>query len=328
MAANPPNYQYYDLMVSNLNNSTTLLPPPLTFIETRTIPYLHNPKDYSMSITRFSLSTANLPVVLPTIKSGSTDINETTYTVTLYYSCIGNTLGLAPMQSKQIQISFIPQNTTASLPTSPSLTSDRLQDNSTGYYNIYSYQYFVNLINSQIAQGYAEFYAELAGLGLPVPATAENQPPILSFDTSSKLATFFIPATLNDDGDNLWGTWYSTQETQPTNYQFQVWFNTSLYSLFVSLPCLNGYYKYGGVTNSLASNQLIIPINSQNFPQISMPIGSPVLNQYLTFPICQEYSTVNSWSPVSSIVFTSATLPIISNQLSNPIGLPALFKSR
>jgi hypothetical protein len=33
----------------------------------------------------------------------------------------------------------------------------------------------------------------------------------------------------------------------------------------------------------------------------------------------QEYSTISNWSPVSSIVFTSNTIPIISNQLSAPL---------
>ena len=33
----------------------------------------------------------------------------------------------------------------------------------------------------------------------------------------------------------------------------------------------------------------------------------------------QQYSTISEWSPVSSLVFTSSTLPIIVNQLSNPV---------
>ena len=32
----------------------------------------------------------------------------------------------------------------------------------------------------------------------------------------------------------------------------------------------------------------------------------------------QEYSTISNWSPVSSIVFTTGTIPIVPNQLSAP----------
>ena len=41
--------------------------------------------------------------------------------------------------------------------------------------------------------------------------------------------------------------------------------------------------------------------------------------QYICSVVNQEYSTISNWTPVSSIVFTSNTLPIISNQLSSPL---------
>ena len=33
----------------------------------------------------------------------------------------------------------------------------------------------------------------------------------------------------------------------------------------------------------------------------------------------REFSTISNWSPVSSIVFTSNTLPIVATQLSSPV---------
>ena len=38
--------------------------------------------------------------------------------------------------------------------------------------------------------------------------------------------------------------------------------------------------------------------------------------EFITTP--QEYSTISEWSPVSSLVFCSATLPVVPTQLSNP----------
>ncbi len=319
-----PDYQYYDIMVSNLNNTLATLPPPLSFVETRSIPILKNPRDYAMSITRFSLSTQCLPVFLPTIAPNSTDINETVYKITLAYAWTSE----GGVQSEFIYtetVSFRPQNLSAATPSSPSNTSDGLQDNSTGYYNIYSYEYFVGIVNYYLAKCYSDLLASLpAEVLATVPTSAINQPPILIFDTSTNLATLYIPATLGSTGGNLWGVYNKTVDTAPANNQFRLYMNTGLYSLFSSFPALNtlGYtYSTLGVstTSTSMTNQIIIPYVDSLYPTINMPIGAAAANQYACYPVVQEYSTVNSWSPVSSIVFTSNFLPVVNNQLSNPV---------
>jgi len=45
----------------------------------------------------------------------------------------------------------------------------------------------------------------------------------------------------------------------------------------------------------------------------------PVAPTYTALQIVQEYSTVSLWTPVTSIVFTSNTLPIVANQVSAPL---------
>jgi hypothetical protein len=55
-------------------------------------------------------------------------------------------------------------------------------------------------------------------------------------------------------------------------------------------------------------NTILLPTN---------PIAPAVATVYTQ--MFQEFSTIDTWSPVASIVFTSNTLPIISNQLSAPL---------
>jgi len=319
-----PDYQYYDIMVSNLNNDSATVPSPLTFQETRSIPILKNPRDYAMSITRFSLSTQCLPVFLPTIKPRSSDINETVYKISLVYAYTNG----SGVQSEYVYtetIEFRPQNISAAIPSAPAFTIDGLQDNSTGYYNIYSYEYFVATVNYYLNKCYTDLLASLpSDVYSSIPTSALTQPPILIFDTSTNLATLYIPSTLNNNNTNLWGVYNKSVDSGPTNDQFRIYFNTGLYALFSSLPALNslGYsYSTAGMsyTSTDMTNQILIPYKSALYPTIYMPIGSPSASQYPCYPIIQEYSTINSWSPVSSIVFTSNFLPVVNNQLSNPV---------
>ena len=92
-----------------------------------------------MSIIRFSLETPNLPVFIPTIQpSPNTDINLTIYSVTLQWI---NPLNTSQIFTSQQFITYVPQSNIAILPPNPTQTDNGLQYNTTGYYNIYNYQY-------------------------------------------------------------------------------------------------------------------------------------------------------------------------------------------
>jgi hypothetical protein len=306
-----PDYLYYDLLVSNLNNDTAVLPPPLQFMETRSIPILKNTEDYDLSITRFQLSTTCLPVVRPTIQPNQSDKDLTAYVVSI--ACAYNGVDYTYSQN----VRFVPQNLAAGIPVAPSQTVSGLQDDSTGYYNIYSQQYFVAMINNAFSECYENLISVLDSASVPV---GENEPPILLYETSTRLATVYVPATYQSTISSYrWKTWNQAYESTPSDLTFRMYFNSTLYSLFSSLPCLNtnGYTNpFSGVFNTAMVHQLLIPASS-NYVTVAMPIGGT--SQYQCWPIVQEYSTVASWSPVSSIVFTTTTLPVQGNLLSNPL---------
>ena len=285
-----PDKLYYDIQVSNVNNNNTL-PPVLSFIETRNTPFLYESGKYFLSIIRFSLDTPNLPVFIPTIQAApNTDINLTIYSVTLQWTNPEDTTQIFTVQKF---IRYIPQSNIAEIPPNPTQTSNDLQYNIGNYYNIYNYQYFIYLINLQLSAAFSELVtqAEAAEIALPT-----IQSPVLSWNTDNNTAV------LNCD---VLG--YSTSSQ---NY-IKIYFNTALSQLFSSFPVLiNSVSSYEGL------NAQIITDSYNNANVIQYPPYNPT---YDAIQVFQEFSTVALWNPITSIVFTSNTLPIVSTQVSTPV---------
>jgi hypothetical protein len=107
-----------------------------------------------------------------------------------------------------------------------------------------------------------------------------------------------------------------------------MYFNTPLYQLFNSFSSqfqginntVTGLYyspPTGNVSGTATGcNYLLNITNNGGTNQTYIPnITSP---QVIYLQFFQEYSTITNWTPVSSIVFVSNTMPIVSNQLANP----------
>jgi len=286
-ANNTPEKLYYDIQLTNLETSGTV-PPVLNFIETRNVPFLYDAEKYYMSIIRFSLDTPNLPVFIPTIQLNQEDINLTIYSVSLQWT---NPLDVLQIYTEQTFVQFIPQSKVAPIP--PPTSVNGIQYNGGNYYNIYNYQYFIYLINEAFIVCYNQLKAQVEADGLTLPS---DYYPVLSWDTQNNTAI------LNCD---ILG--YSTNAA---NY-IKIFFNTSLAQLFSSFPVILNSIS---VVNGL--NAQIITDTFSNTNVIQYPPSNP---QYDAIQVFQEYSTVALWTPITSIVFTSNTLPIISNQVSTPI---------
>lgn len=83
---NNPDYVYFDLQQTNIQNSTEQEQQPLKFLETRETPVIANTGDYYMSVARFQLDTYNLPVFIgePDItQTGTYDPDKTIYKVAM-----------------------------------------------------------------------------------------------------------------------------------------------------------------------------------------------------------------------------------------------------
>jgi hypothetical protein len=91
----------------------------------------------------------------------------------------------------------------------------------------------------------------------------------------------------------------------------EIFFNTPLGQLFSSFPVL-----ITAVNSPQGLNAQLITNSYQDTNVIRYP---PYLPTYDAIQVFQEFSTIALWCPITAIVFTSNTLPVVSNQVSTPV---------
>jgi len=291
-----PDKVYYDLTIANVNNGDVnpANSPVLIFNEQRQNAIINNTGDYYLSIVRFQVDTTSLPILVPIIQDygqqlpGIPTNSKTIYSVTI----LDNTT--IPATPHQVYIDWLPQIQNVDVPEpSPPSASSPLQAESEWYF-CYNFEWFVNLVNTALNQA-------LTDAGIPPtppipPATLYNIA-LLGWNTTSNSASLYL------DQANFGGA----------NPNYSLYFNQALFTLFSSFPAT--YYGSVGVTDGLNYN-INVP-NTQGLNSIYLPIIAPP-TQTPCIQINQEWDTTSLWTPISSIVFTSATFPIIPNRLSPP----------
>lgn len=275
-----PDKIYYDMVISNLNN-TNSRPPYAYYNENRNSPLVYDPYKYDLIVARWQLDTNYLPIFIPLIQSSSNDPNLTIYSITLEYSGVtGN----------PAYVSFAPQNLVASVPLAPLYTTNQLQDNSQGYYDIYTYQYWIYLVNVCFQQAYNNLDTAYA------PALPSLFAPIMTWDTQNNIG--IINADIAGYGAG----------------GITIYFNQALSQLFSSFPfTINSFSDAYNRNFQLQINSFSIA-NQADYPSF----GTADFTAYQLF---QEFSTISAWNPVLSIVLVSNTLPIVPNNE----GVPSLI---
>ena len=127
-----------------------------------------------------------------------------------------------------------------------------------------------------------------------------TNPPFLSWDSVNNVAIINADKAGYANVENL----------------INIYFNNSLFNLFSSFLAI-----YEGYDVSYGMNKMIsIENNLSGSNTIQLPIDSdPLTPTYTAIQMVQEYSTISLWSPISSIVFTSNTLPIVATQVGTPV---------
>jgi hypothetical protein len=188
------------------------------------------------------------------------------------------------------------QDETKIAPTAPYYNPNGLQDNSTGYYNCYSYSWFLRLINVAL---------ENAALELSLSSA-----PTLLFDSASNLFVLSAPAALYDSASDTY---------------YEIYMNKALYQLFSSLPSVIVSH-----TSSYGLNYKITTNNFKGYSKTSITTDNTTDTDSLM--VYGEFPTIYLWNCVTSIVFTSSNLPIVPANTSNPAltreGEPIVFNNQ
>ena len=304
---------YFDLLITNVD-TIYKAPKPVYFNETRTTPFLYDPEQYEMSVVRFNLDTQTLPVIIPPIipagplntnypnaPSPNGDPNKTLYAVSMsYQDSSGNNY------VTETYVEFSPQDLSVDAP--PPLVPNQTQDNTNGYYNIYSFQYFISLINITLKSCYTTLRSavELTGRSLP-----SRFAPVMLWDTDTEKATiyadvlgyspFLVPSPINLYFNPALAEIFSTFSLQITPTA-----NIAEIDSFRAYQVL-----FTNVSQATEVNTVPYPLNATGTTE------DPVLFQALQAK--QEFSTINNMNPIISIVFTTNTIPIIATQVTTPL---------
>lgn len=283
---------YYDVTITNLE-TINQNPPSLYFNETRNTPFVYDPESYYLSIIRFTLDTPTLPVFIPIIQPNQGNRDLTIYSVTLSYTDPVTLI----TYNEQTFVTFVQQIFGVVVPAPPSQTNDGLQNNQTGYYEVLNYQYWIQLINDTFVTCFTALNAQVVAGGGTLPSA---NAPSMAWDTTTNTAIL----TAEQVG-------YDTTLANP----IEIYMNPAMYQIFSSFPVI----IKGSVDILFGKNIQLIMDGFGGANVVKFPPTAPSASQYDALQVVQEYSTIALWTPITSIVFTSNTLPVVPANISAPL---------
>lgn len=282
----PQEKLYYDVIMSNVSNQN-VRPIPARYNEARNQAFLDNPSDYWLSILKLTADTQSLPVWRCVIQPDSPDPNLSVYSITLTYAG----------QEFQAYLQYDSQNKGIFTPPPPSVNGG-LQNNSTQYYDVYNYQYVPFLFNKTFKEAFDGLEA-LVGIGVLPTIHA----PVMTYDTTNKIAIIYADETAYNGAS--------------TAGSIGIYFNSATANLFSSFPLF--------ISNLTSANGKNFELQTRLFADTNLGLYPPVLStgstivQYPCYTLYQEISTVQQWNPITAIVLTSTSLPVIPNNTSGSL---------
>jgi len=284
---NTSSHLYYDIRITNSDQfSGTILRPQVKFNETRSTPYIEIPDEWDVSVVRFEVDTYGvaLPLMIPSVQLGQANPNLLESRITLKYGA----------SSFTSQLIFVPENKVASVPSPPLVK----QDNSQSYYNLNSFQSFIEIINTAFSNALIGLQAIV---GAPI-STARQ--PFIQIDQAGYCYIYADQTFFNSS-------------LGVGNY-IEIFFDEGLYNYLSSFQ-----YDYFG------SGILTIPFARYRLRVVGSPLFAPQntfsitdgLGTYTSLVCFQDFVATQSWSPVAGLLFRSQILPV-KPSLS---GLPTIY---
>jgi hypothetical protein len=291
-----PNYVYYNCDIINnktddLNASLITDPDPqIRFNETRDTALIKDASQYEFSIVRFTMNGANrdLPLFIPNITVGQSDVNLTNYKVaiTLQQSWQTNlgviTFNIAPIPSNVRYVPEIINDVLAPIPNAPLL----VQDVSSRYYWCLTYQHWLDTINTTLLTAHTNLYTQFqqawvatAGLTDPFPyanfTAFQNvvQTPQIVYNEATKIFTIFGDS--DGYGQRLEPftplPYVAGTAVATTRPQERLFFNTNMAGLFANFSGL--YWNTVNISN--------IVINDVAYPAFPTPVPSGYVREMI-----------------------------------------------
>jgi hypothetical protein len=301
-----PSQKYYNILVKNNNTgydkdgvaTTKTGAVELSFEQTRTIPYIHYPRDFFMSVVAFEMDTQSVPVFIADPIVGQNNVNKLVYTITMEYSpTAGNHTVI------QTSVIWFPEDASATIPTGNVPDAYNMDP----YYYSYTYQHLINVVNKSLQACWTAIGTPVSGSNdTSIFLTLENN--MVSLHANKGLCM------TNSSGDPV-----AADNTALTKY-VKVYFNSELFNLFSSLEAIKqpqplAFTPVLTPTSLLNTNyQLLFPRNTscKNNKTVSTVFSTvPPSSNHLMIVNYSEYSPLPYWNPIDKIVFTTAQLPVV-----------------
>jgi hypothetical protein len=250
---------------------------------------LERQRDYEMAITFFRCN-GDIPIMFCPIQEGTnSDINRTNYGVCFSY---GGTDYPA-----RVQFTFEGVSGTTAIPNpKPPSANNGIQDYSTGYYSVYTFQHFINMTNTAWQAAYNAFNAAHPGIHNSAPwfqyNPADGKISLVceySYSTTSA-AKIYMNALLYNYYEAIRVYWNGWNQPNFKDYEFQI----------VRLPGNQNAYALPGAS-------------------IPPPATNPV---YLIFT--QEYDNRYLWQNITSLLITSPSIQMRSEYLPTALNKNSL----
>lgn len=322
--ADADNIYYSATIINNKSGlaGTYTKDPPVRFQETRDTPLVRDCSKYNFSIIRFTLNGPNLdlPLFIPVIRTGAAnpgnDVDLTIYSITITLA-VNNTTGANPvvatLQYTSPVIWVTQTQDTQLAPVPPASTCQTGQDLSTRYYWCYDYTHWLDCVNTAFASAFtavgglqAQFQAAWTAAGnAGVAPTLGTTAPQMTWNPSNYLFSLYADRYGFGGADRTSAG--STADENATLY-----FNSNMMGMFAGFD--NTFVNLSSERTNLVK---IYQVLYQNIVSVASPPAPAAKSYWL---MTQNYnSTTTLWSPVDSIVFVSNLLPLVFENVAEPI---------
>jgi hypothetical protein len=263
---------YYDVRIDNAYNGVDSSSSSNCSYQKQSIDILEKQSNYELCVEHWSLR-GQIPVMIAKIQEGNnTNINLMPFSV-----CFESATGVDFKQDLIYTPPII--NNSISNPRPPS-QNNGLQDNSTRYYHIYTFQLFIDIINNAFESAYQAFNAVNVGIHASAPWVQYN------YDTG----TLRLIAE------------YSYSSNGPVN-KAKVFCNALLFNYLESICVLfNGYNQTNGKDYQFDFTILVGNVLAYAIPP-NLLANPPDYVQ-----LQQEYDLRYLWCNVKQILITSGSI--------------------
>lgn len=280
-----PDRKYYNVAIAN---NEAIANTSYTYAQYKDVlnqQIISNPSEYYLSVLRFQIPTANIPILIPEIESWpNTDVNKTVYNVALEYTNSGITYtGIGQVMYKPITTNYVPRPITVANP-NPMI-------NPSQYYFVYNYRAFIDMVNTAFETALSNLSAQVV---LPPGVTA----PYITYNAGNYLMSLHAsPEYLTPA--------YSTIPP-PQLGQINIYMNYKLFTFFDGIEFLD--YEYDPLFPTTKTIQILIKsYNGTNFDG----------THYI---MAQQYPSLSVWNVFKGIQITSFFLPTESEIVPTPNG--------